>query len=435
MRERDASVPAGADIAVMSGSAQGPHAPAILLCVTGCIAAYKSCEIARLLQKRGVDVTVAMSEHATRLVDPLTFRALTRRPVAVGLFDDPSDPIKHISLAQAADVVLVAPATANIIAKMAHGIADDLISTTLLATALPILIAPAMNVNMWRAAATQANIEVLRARGAQIISPDAGYLACGDIGEGRLADPCDIVERVMAALGSKDATERAPRSRGKGTDGSVSDSLAGERIVITAGPTYEPIDPVRFIGNRSSGKMGVELARAAYELGAEVTLVLGPTTIAPPEGVCVERVETAEQMLRCARSAFADATALICAAAVSDYAAAEPAAHKLKKGTESLESLRLVRTPDILAQLSAEKGERRVIGFAAETERVVDNAREKLQRKGCDAIVANDVALAGSGFNQDMDRAWWVGRAGVCDLGFIEKRDLAFEILRRAYQL
>ena len=272
----------------------------ILLGITGGIAAYKSCNIVRLLQKRGARVKVVMSEHATEFVGPLTFRALTGEPVAVGLFDDPSDPIHHISLAQEPDLVVVAPATANIIAKMANGIADDLISTTLLATPRPIVIAPAMNNGMWKASATQANMTTLRDRGVHVVGPGSGYLACGDVDTGRMSEPEDIFEAVCEVLNP------------------VPQDLAGKRVVITAGPTHEPIDPVRFIGNRSSGKMGVALAGEAARRGAAVTLVLGPTSLDVPRGVECVRVQTAAEMLQAALSAFQTADAAICAAAVCE---------------------------------------------------------------------------------------------------------------------
>lgn len=393
--------------------------PCVLLCVTGCIGAYKACEVTRLLQKRGCRVKVVMTEHATHFVGPTTFRSLTHEKVAVGLFDDPEDPIHHISLAQEADVVLVAPATANILAKMAHGIADDLMSTTLLATHAPILVAPAMNVGMWEAAATQENLAVLKRRGVRVIEPDAGYLACGDVGKGRLAEPERIADAAMEALAALD----------------VEPVLAGKRVLVTAGPTHEPIDPVRYIANRSSGKMGLALARAARSMGAEVTLVLGPTSLEAPQGVTCVPVERAVEMFEAARSAFAEADIAVLAAAVADYTPAVVSDHKLKKATEHLDTIELVETPDILATLSAEKGERVVVGFAAETDRLIEHACAKLARKGCDAIVANDVSRADSGFGSDTDKAWWVTPQGVEELPCLAKDDLAREILVRANEL
>lgn len=385
----------------------------VLLCVTGCIAAYKSCEILRLLQKAGYRVKVLMTEHATQFVGPTTFRALTHEKVAIGLFDDPEDPIHHISLAQEADVVLVAPATANCIAKMAHGIADDLMSTTLLATKAPILIAPAMNSGMWSAAATQENVEVLKSRGVHFVQPDSGYLACGDVGSGRLPTPEAIADATCALLqGSTD--------------------LVGEHVLITAGPTHEPIDPVRYIANRSSGKMGLELARAARDRGANVTLIAGPIELPIPAGIETIHVQTASQMRNAAVTAFGRSTIAILAAAVADYTPSAPSDHKLKKAVDPINSIPLIQTQDILAELSSNKEDRIVIGFAAETNDVVDYAQAKLKRKGCDAIVANDVSRSDAGFGSSNNRAWWVTSSTVDDLGLLEKRTLADEILSRS---
>lgn len=385
----------------------------VLLCVTGCIAAYKSCEILRLLQKAGYRVKVLMTEHATQFVGPTTFRALTHEKVAIGLFDDPEDPIHHISLAQEADVVLVAPATANCIAKMAHGIADDLMSTTLLATKAPILIAPAMNSGMWSAAATQENVEVLKGRGVHFVQPDSGYLACGDIGSGRLPTPEAIADATCSLLqGSTD--------------------LFGEHVLITAGPTHEPIDPVRYIANRSSGKMGLELARAARDRGANVTLIAGPIELPIPAGIETIHVQTASQMYSAAVKAFGRSTIAILAAAVADYTPSTPSDHKLKKAVDPINSIPLIQTQDILAELSSNKEDRIVIGFAAETNDVVDYAVAKLKRKGCDAIVANDVSRSDAGFGSSNNRAWWVTSSTVDDLGLLEKRALADEILSRS---
>lgn len=383
----------------------------VLLGVTGGIATYKSCYLVRLLQKRGARVKVVMSEHATEFVGPLTFRALTHEPVAVGLFDDPSDPIHHISLAQEPDLVIVAPATANIIAKMANGIADDLISTTLLATPRPVLLAPAMNSGMWKAAATQDNMKNLVERGVNVVGPGSGYLACGDVDSGRMSEPEEIVSAACDVLSSR------PRD------------LCGKRIVINAGPNHEPIDPVRYIGNRSSGKMGIALADAARRRGASVVLVLGPSTEPVPSGIDLVRVETAQEMLDATKDAFRTADAAICAAAVADYTPAHPADHKLKKAQEYLDRIDLVETADILASLSKEKGTRRVIGFAAETDNVLDYARRKLLRKGCDVIVANDVSRVDSGFGTETNKAWIVTAAGESELPTLSKADLADRIL------
>ena len=384
-----------------------------LVCVTGCIAAYKACEVVRGLQKAGVRVKVLMTEHATAFVGPTTFRALTHEKVAVGLFDDPSDPIHHISLAKEADAILIAPATANVIAKIARGQADDLLTTTALATDAPVVLAPAMNVGMWQAPVTQENVRILEGRGYDIVKPEAGYLACGDTGEGKLAAVEDIVTRSLAAL-------------------ATSDALAGERVLVTAGGTQEAIDPVRYIGNRSSGKMGYALARAARAMGAEVTLVTAPSALSVPYGVTGVRVTSAAEMHAAVAERFDDATMLVCAAAVADYTPASPAPEKLSKADGELTSISLVKTADILADMSARKGNRIVVGFAAETNNLLDRAQAKLARKGCDAIVANDVSRADSAFGSDTDAVTWVTAAGAEELPCMSKQALAYEILQRA---
>ena len=388
----------------------------VLVCVTGCIAAYKTCEIVRLLQKAGVRVKVCMTEHATAFVGPTTFRALTHEEVAIDLFDNPSDPIHHISLAKEPDAVLVAPATANVIAKMAHGLADDLMSTTLLATDAPIVVAPAMNVGMWTAAATQENVATLAARGCEIVYPATGYLACGDTGQGKLAEVEAIVDRTLAVLGR-------------------SDILVGEHVLITAGGTREAIDPVRYIGNRSSGKMGYALARAARDMGARVTLVSAPTALQAPQGVRVIPVESATEMHAEVERAFEEATMLVCAAAVADYTPATIAPEKLSKSDGELTSVPLVKTRDILADMSSKKDDRIVIGFAAETNDLSRRAVDKLARKGCDAIVANDVSRSESTFGSDTDAVLWVTGEGAEEIPCMDKQDLAYELLKRAKEL
>ena len=387
-----------------------------LVCVTGCIAAYKACEVVRSLQKAGVRVKVLMTEHTTAFVWPATFRALTHEKFAVGLCDDPSDPIHHISLAKEADAVLIAPATANIIAKLAHGEADDLLTTTVLATDSPVVIAPAMNVGMWQAPATQDNIRALQSRGYDIVRPVAGHLACGDTGEGKLADVDLIASRALAAL-------------------QASDALAGERVLITAGGTQEAIDPVRFIGNRSTGKMGYALARAARAMGAEVTLVTAPTALSVPFGVTGVHVTSAAEMHDAVDARFAEATMLICAAAVADYRPAERADQKLSKADGELSCIRLVKTADILADMSARKQDRIVIGFAAETNALERRAKAKLAAKGCDAIVANDVSRADSAFGSDTDTVTWITPDTSEQFPCMGKQALAFEILKRARAL
>lgn len=388
----------------------------VLLCVTGCIAAYKSCEITRLLQKAGFRVKVLMTEHATRFVGPTTFRALTGEKVAIGLFDDPEDPIHHISLAQEANLVLVAPATANILAKMASGIADDLMSTTLLATRAPVLVAPAMNTAMWEAAATQENVATLRSRGVRFVLPVDGRLACGDCGSGKLAPVEVIAEEASSLL--------------RGTT-----LLSGRSVVVTAGGTQEPIDPVRYIGNRSSGKFGYAIALAARDMGAQVTLVSGPTSLAAPRGVELVSVQTASDMFAAVDRLFDNCDMLICSAAVADYTPVEAADHKLKKSNEHLDAIELVETRDILASMAAKKGQRIVIGFAAETNDLLDHAQEKLLAKGCDAIVANDVSKSESTFGSDTNKVWWVTSSGTEELPLASKTELAYDLVERAARI
>ena len=388
----------------------------VLIGVTGCVAVYKTCEIIRGLQKAGVRAKVVMTEHSTHFVNPTLFRALTREPVAVGLFDDrPGDPIHHISLSKEADLFLIAPCTANVIAKLAHGIADDLLTTTALATTAPIMIAPAMNVNMYENVATQENMETLRARGIAFVDAGTGYLACGDVGKGRLADPDVIVAAVLAKL-------------------AVKRDLAGKRVVITAGPTVEPIDAVRFISNPSSGKTGFALAEAALARGADVALVTGPVALADVAGAEMVRVKTACEMLDAVDARFDDADIAVFTAAVSDFRPASPADRKLKKGADDadLRRIELVENPDILATMAARKKPGQVVvGFAAETERLEENARAKLQRKGADLIVGNLVG-DGQGFGTDDNEVMLVRADATTSLPPMSKRDLADAILDEA---
>lgn len=411
--------------------------PCVLIGVTGCIAAYKSCEIVRGLQKAGVRVKVVMTEHATQFVGPTTFRALTHEPVAVGLFDDPSDPIHHISLAQECDVFLIAPCTANVAAKIAHGIADDLLTTTALATRAPLVLAPAMNVNMYEADATQENFAVLRRRGVRFIEADAGYLACGDVGRGRLAEPDAIVAYVLALLdelGVREAAECAESDGSRtGADAPLR-SLAGRRVMVTAGPTREPIDSVRYISNYSSGKMGYALARAAAARGAQVTLVSGPVALEAPAGVQTVLVKTAREMLDASRDPFTQADIAVFSAAVADLRPAHPADRKLKKGADnsSLARIELVENPDVLATLAAGKrADQCVVGFAAETDDVLANARKKLASKNADIIVANQVG-DGLAFGTDANQATLVSAEGNAAQPLMDKDKLANVILDAA---
>lgn len=386
----------------------------VVLGVTGCIAAYKSAEIVRGLQKAGVRVKVVMTEHACEFVGPTTFRALTREPVAVRLFDEPGDPIHHISLAQEADAMLIAPCTANVLAKLACGIADDLLTTTALALTAPLIIAPAMNVHMYDNPATRNNMGVLHTRGAHFIEAGDGYLACGDVGKGRLADVDEIVRQTLDVLG-------------------VKRDLEGRSIMVTAGPTVEVIDPVRFISNHSSGKMGYAIARAAARRGADVTLVSGPTALDAPDGVRMVPVQSAREMLAEAEEVFTDCDIAVFAAAVSDMRPKNPAGRKLKKGVSDSElaSIELVENPDILATLGASKAHQVVVGFAAETNDVIENAQAKLHRKNADMIVANDVG-GDVGFGTDDNKVWLVEEAGIIDVPRMSKSELADIILDNA---
>ncbi len=401
--------------------------PCVLLGVTGCIAAYKSCEIVRALQRKGVRVKVVMTEHAAEFVGATTFRALTHEPVAVGLFDEPGDPVHHVSLARECDAFLVAPATANVIAKMAAGIADDLLTTTALAVNAPVLVAPAMNTSMYEAAATRENIATLSRRGVAIIEPCEGRLACGDVGKGHLADVDNIVEETMDVLRRADATDASSETGTKAASG----DLAGMSVMVTAGPTVEPIDAVRFISNYSSGKMGYAIARAAARRGAHVDLVSGPVSLDAPADVHVVNVRTAREMLDAAREPFDRADVAFFTAAVSDFRPAQTSPRKLKKGADgqALSLIELVENPDVLATLAQDKhAGQYVVGFAAETEDVVDHAKEKLASKGADMIVANEVGPDKT-FGADDSEAWLVDAAGERGLGIMGKDALADAIL------
>lgn len=392
--------------------------PCVLIGVTGCIAAYKSCEIVRGLQKAGVRCKVVMTEHAAEFVGPTTFRALTREPVALGLFDNPGDPIHHISLAQECDLFLIAPCTANVAAKLAHGIADDLLTTTALATKAPIVVAPAMNVAMYEAAATQENLNTLRRRGLVVLEPDEGYQACGDVGRGRMPEPSYIVEKVIAELESV---------RGLKAD------MTGMSVMVTAGPTVEAIDAVRFISNHSSGKMGYALAEAAAARGAAVTLISGPVSLEVPEGVELVPVKSAREMLAAAQEPFMSSDLAIFAAAVADYRPAASSDKKLKKGVDdaSLTSISLIENPDILKTLASKKENRYVVGFAAETDDVLENGRVKLERKHADMIVANRVG-EGLAFGTDDNAAILIMESEEIELARMQKSQMAHEILSAA---
>ncbi len=357
--------------------------PNIALGVSGGIAAYKAIEVLRGLQRAGCNVRVAMTKRACEFVQPLTFRALSGSHVVVDDYaPDNPDPIAHITFSQSADLLIVAPATANIIAKFANGVADDFLTSTYLACFAPVLIAPAMNTTMWEHPATQRNLQRLRADGVHIIEPDAGEMACGTIGPGRLSEPDGIVAAALDLLGAAQKRD-----------------LTGERFLITVGATREEIDPVRFISNRSSGRMGFALAEAALKRGGDVTVVAGVTTVDPPAGVKVVRALSAAEMDQAVARESQNASVFIGAAAIADYRPAQRANQKIKKTEESV-TLALERTPDVLANVAASRQNGMlVVGFAAETENVVANAREKLRNKNLDAIVANDVTRSDSGFD------------------------------------
>lgn len=391
----------------------------VTLVVCGGIAAYKACEVMRGLQKAGCDVRVAMTQDATRFVGETTFRALSHHEVVTSLYGMRETAIPHVESADFADLVLVVPATANVMAKMACGIADDAATATILAAHSDVLVAPAMNVNMWRNPATQANVSLLRGRGVRFVMPASGELACGYVGEGKLAPVEDIVAAALALLG---------KAKGAGEKDAA---LAGRDVVVTAGPTHEAIDPVRYIANASTGKMGYAIAREAARRGANVTLVSGPTALATPDGVRRVDVVSAAQMHEAALAAFGDADVAICAAAVADYTPKAPADHKLKKTEERLDAIELVETADILRDLSARKGDRVVVGFAAETDDLLAHARQKLERKGCDLIVANDVSRADSTFGSDTDRVSFVYPDRVEQMDTLPLEQVAAELLDR----
>jgi phosphopantothenoylcysteine decarboxylase/phosphopantothenate--cysteine ligase len=388
--------------------------------VTGGIAAYKAAELVRLLQDHGIRVQVIMTRAAQEFIRPLTFAALSGEKVITDLFSagaaEPNidSAVEHIAVAQSIDALVVAPATADVIAKFTHGEASDFLTTLFLATTAPVIIAPAMNVNMWENPATQANIQTLASRGIHIVEPDSGYLACGMVGAGRLAANEKIVEAVLKAL-------RAEQD------------LASETVLVTAGPTREPIDPVRYIGNRSSGKMGYALAEAAQRRGAKVILISGPTSLKPPANVEVISVQTAAQMREAAVGNLERATIVIKAAAVADFTVRRAAGEKIKrKGSMTLE---LEPTADILAEIGARKGGRIVIGFAAETNDALANARKKLESKSLDAIVVNDVSQPGIGFDSERNAVTIITHAGSETVPETSKWEVAHRVLDAVVKL
>lgn len=393
----------------------------IALGVCGGIAAYKACEIVRLFQEQGITVQVVMTEAAQQFVRPLTFAALSGQKVITGLWGAAAEQpnldsaVEHIAVAQSVDALLVAPATADILAKFAHGEANDFLTSLFLATTAPVIVAPAMNVNMWQHAATQANLEVLRKRGVRVVEPGSGYLACGMIGAGRLADPEAIVVATLEMLG-------------------VKQDLAGETILITAGPTHEAIDPVRYLTNRSSGKMGYAMAEAAFRRGARVILISGPTAITPPDKAELVRIQTADEMKAAVLKHLSEASIVIKAAAVADYRVRQAATQKMKRhGSMALE---LEPTADILVEIASRRTPHQVIiGFAAETEDVLENGRRKMQSKKLDAIVINDVSQPGIGFDAGRNAVTIITPEEVIEVPKVEKSEVAQRILDVALKL
>ncbi|MGB7132186.1 MAG: bifunctional phosphopantothenoylcysteine decarboxylase/phosphopantothenate--cysteine ligase CoaBC [Candidatus Sulfotelmatobacter sp.] len=393
----------------------------VALAVTGGIAAYKAAEIVRLLRDRGIRVQVVMTQAAQEFVRPLTFAALSGEKVITGMFEREAaqaanidSAIEHIAVAQSIDALLVAPATADILAHFAQGIAGDFLTTLYLATTAPVVVAPAMNVNMWNHPATQKNLEILRGRGVKIVEPGAGYLACGMTGAGRLAENETIVAAVMEALGA-------------------SQDLAGETVLVTAGPTREKIDPARYLTNRSSGRMGYAVAEAALRRGARVLLISGPTALAPPGAAEVTRVESAEQMLGAVLNLLPHASIVIKTAAVSDYRAKAISGQKLKrKGPLALE---LEPTADILQEISLRKQSQIVIGFAAETENVLENARQKLASKNLDGIVVNDVSREGVGFDSERNQVTIITRDEIVEVPETTKWEVAQRVLDQVVRI
>ena len=390
----------------------------VVLGVTGGIAAYKSCEVVSRLRKQGAKVHVVMTKNACEFVAPLTFETLSNNPCISDTFARPERwEVEHVALAKQADLFLIAPATANILAKMAHGIADDMLSTTVLATKAPVLVAPAMNTGMWTAPATQENMRTLIARGVQVIGPEGGLLACGDVGAGRMSEPVDIVARCVELLNREQ-------------------DLAGLSLLVTAGPTREAVDPVRFLTNRSSGKMGYAIAEAAAQRGAKVTLVSGPVTLAAPAGVERVSVQSTQDLLDAMLRLCPQQDIVIQSAAPADYQPAQVAPQKLKKQGDGTLTLQLVPTPDVAKAVGAQKQPgQTLVGFAAETENLEKNAQKKLDSKCLDLIVANDVTRPGAGFDVDTNIALLITREGQEELPLMTKRELADRILDRVLAL
>ncbi len=401
--------------------------------VSGGIAAYKAIEVLRRLQKADCEVRVAMTKHATEFIQPLTFRALTENDVLVDDYDENNtDPIAHINFSQNIDLLLIVPATANIIAKFANGIADDFLSSTYLASNAPVIVAPAMNVTMWNHPATQRNIEQLKKDGVYFIEPIAGELACKTVGTGKLEDVENIAEQSLKIL----TAETQRRRENNNDQKSKTEDLKGEKILITVGGTREAIDPVRYISNHSSGKMGFAVAEMAAKRGAKVTVVAGNTTVESPENVELIKVISAEEMFQAVMRKLPGATIFIGAAAVADYRPINIADVKIKKTNQNILTLELEKTPDILSNVSANRHNGLlVVGFAAETENVLEYARSKMERKNLDLVIANDITKKGAGFNTDTNIATIITRENEIDLPLMSKLQLADKILDEVAKL
>ncbi len=404
--------------------------------VCGGIAAYKAIEVMRLLQKQNCEVRVAMTRHATEFVQPLTFRALTENYVLIDDYDENNpDPIAHINFSQNIDLLLIVPATANILAKFANGVADDFLSSTYLASNAPVMVAPAMNVTMWNHPATQRNIETLRNDGVYFVEPVAGELACKTVGTGKLEDVENIAAQAMKLF--VESRESGVERKNQILDSRPSTlDLKGESLLITVGGTREAIDPVRFISNHSSGKMGFAVAERASKRGARVTVVCGATTVEPPENVDVIRAVSAEEMFHAVMKKLSESSIFIGAAAVSDYRPRDVADAKIKKTNQDFLTLELEKTPDILSNVSHNRHDGLlVVGFAAETNDVVPYARAKMQKKNLDLVIANDITKKGAGFNSDTNIATIISRESETELPLMSKRDLADKILDEVIKL
>ncbi|HQU85051.1 MAG TPA: bifunctional phosphopantothenoylcysteine decarboxylase/phosphopantothenate--cysteine ligase CoaBC [Pyrinomonadaceae bacterium] len=404
--------------------------------VCGGIAAYKAIEVLRLLQKQNCEVSVAMTKHATEFIQPLTFRALTDKYVLVDDYDELNpDPIAHINFSQNIDLFLIVPATANILAKFANGIADDFLSSTYLAANAPVMVAPAMNVSMWNHAATQRNIERLKADGVNFVEPISGELACKTVGTGKLEDVENIAKQALRVL-SPESIAQSQNPASTQDSGLKTVDLKGESLLITVGGTREAIDPVRFISNHSSGKMGFAVAEAAQKRGAKVTVVCGVTNVEPPENVEVIKAVSAQEMFDAVMQKLPDSTVFVGAAAVADYRPKQVAEIKIKKTVNDIFNLELEKTPDILANVSANRHENLlVVGFAAETNDVVNYAKSKMEKKNLDLVVANDITQKGAGFGSDTNIATIISRSNQIELPLMPKRELADKILDEVLKL